>query len=109
MAEDSDEKKQDKSWWGDAVKELTSAGLATLLMTEDSIRSYLKEKKLPKELVALLLDGAQKKKNDLYAVIAKEVGSFLGKMDLGKEIATFLLNHKIHVKGTVQFEPKKKE
>jgi hypothetical protein len=100
------EENSEKSWWTEAVKDLTSAGLATFFMTEESVRNYLREKKLPKELVGLFIENMGKKKNDLYSIIGKEVGAFLSKMDLSKEAASFLENHRVHFEGKISFEPK---
>lgn len=102
------EKGGEKPWWSEAVRDLSSAGLAALFMTEDSVRNYLKEKKLPKDVVGQLLDGVSKKKEDLYGLVAKEVGRVIGKMDLTGELGKFLENHEIQFEAKIAFEPKKK-
>ena len=66
------EQKTDRPWWSEAVKEMTLTGLATIFMTEESVRTYLKEKKLPKELVSLVLESITKRKDDFYGLLAKE-------------------------------------
>ena len=107
---DNDDKNEsEKPWWSEAVKDLTSAGLATIFMTEESVRGYLREKKFPKEMVGLLLDNMNKRKDDVYKVIGKEIGAFLSKVDLSKELGRFLESHRIHVEGKVSFEPKNKK
>lgn len=98
-----------KSWWQDAMREITLTGLATFFMTEDSVRNYLREKKFPKELVSLFLDGMNRKKEDFYGLLAKEFGRVLGKIDISKEIERFLERHKIHLEAKVSFERKHKE
>jgi hypothetical protein len=106
--EDKDEVTGDKPWWSEMVKEVTLTGLATVFMTEDSIRKYLKDKKLPKELIALLLESASKKKEDLFEKFASEFGNLLKKVDVTKEMSKFLETHKVHVKATLSFENKNK-
>lgn len=96
----------DKRWWAEMVRDLTATGLATIFMTEDSVRNYLKEKKLPKELIAPLLDGFSKKKDDFYGVVAKEVGRVLSMIDVSSEVGRFLEKHKIHFEAKISFEPK---
>lgn len=105
---ENDEKDEagEKSWWSEAVKDLTSAGLATIFMTEESVRNYLRDKKFPKETVGLLLDNMNKRKDDVYKVIGKEIGAFLSKVDLSKEVGRFLETHRISVEGKISFEPK---
>lgn len=96
----------EKPWWSEMMRDITSAGLATYFMTEDSIRGYLKEKKFPKEVVNLLLEGVSRKKDDAYSVVAKEVAKFLSKVDLTKEVTRFLENHHIQCQAKISFEPK---
>lgn len=104
--EASEKNTAEKQWWADTIKDLTSTGLATLFMTEDAVRGYLREKKLPKELVTGLLDGMSKKKDDLYGVIGQEIGKVFSKIDFTKEMTKFLENHKVVFNGKISFEPK---
>jgi hypothetical protein len=112
MASDNDEKDNpsgggggsERPWWQEAMREATLTGLATFFMTEDSIRSYLREKKFPKELVGLLLDGVSRRKEDFYGLLAKEFGRVLGKMDLSKELERFLERHEVKVEAKFSFE-----
>lgn len=99
--------KGEKPWWSEMMKEITLTGLATVFMTEDSVRSYLKDKKLPKELVGALLDGLGKKKEDFYALFAKEFGKVLSKIDLSQELTKFMEKHKINIQ--ISFERKELE
>ena len=101
------DKNGDKPWWSEMMKEMTLTGLATVFMTEDSVRSYLKEKKLPKELVGLVLDGIGKKKDDFYALLAKEFGRVLSKIDVSQEITKFMEKHKVNIQ--ISFERKETE
>jgi len=102
----SDSEDDKKSSWQDAIKELGMSGLATLLMTEDSIRNLIREKKLPKEMVGVLLDGLLKKKDDLYAIVGKEVGKVFAKVDLAKEVGKFLETHDVEVNAKLKFTRK---
>ncbi len=105
--EDKKADPSDKVSWTEAFKDLTSAGMATLFMTEESVRNYLREKKLPKELAGLFLDELGRRKEDVYKVVGKEIGSFLSKMDLSRELGKFLENHHVHFEAKVSFEPKR--
>ena len=104
---ESGEKEGAKPWWSEMMKELTLTGLATVFMTEDSVRNYLREKKLPKELVSLVLESISKKKDDFYGLLAKEFGRVLSKIDLSQEIAKFMEQHRVHI--DISFESKEKE
>lgn len=104
----SDDRPDEKNgpWWTDLVKEVATMGLGTLFMTEEAVRNYLKEKKLPKDVVSALLDNVTRKKEDLYESVAKEFGRVLAKVDVTKEVARFLETHKVHVEAKLTFEPK---
>jgi hypothetical protein len=96
----------DKPKWGEMMKGLAMGGLATYFMTEEAIRSSLKEMKLPKDMAAALLDGALKKKDDFYGLMVKEFGKVLSKIDVTQEVSKFLESHRISVEAKVSFEPK---
>lgn len=107
MSDESDKPEEKQGpWWADAVKEVTTMGLGTLFMTEEAVRNYLKDKKLPKDVVAALMDNVGKKKDDLYESMAKEFGRVLAKVDISKEVARFLETHKVHFEARMTFEPK---
>ncbi|NBV51257.1 hypothetical protein EBR03_09190 [bacterium] len=99
---------KEKPWWSELVKDVTAAGLATIFMTEEGVRGYLKEKKLPKELIGLLIDGFSKKKDNLYEMLTREFGKVLSKTDINREFQRFLENHEMEVHAKVSFKKKEK-
>ena len=105
-SESNEESGSERKRWSEMMREMALSGLATFFMTEDTVRSYLKDMKLPKELVALLMDGASKKKDDFYGLMVKEFGKVLAKVDISREVGKFLENHRISVEAKVSFEPK---
>lgn len=96
----------ERAGWSEMVKELTLSGLATLFMTEESVKSYLKEKKLPKELVSIVLESLTKKKEDFYRLLVSEFGRVVSRVDLTKELSRFLETHHVEFQGRVSFVPK---
>ncbi len=88
------------------MRELTLTGLATFFMTEDSVRGYLREKKFPKELMGLFLDGMNRKKEDFYGLLAKEFGRVLQKIDIAREIERFLEKHDVKIEAKIAFDRK---
>lgn len=108
MSDDRDEKESgeggERPKLSEMMKGLAMGGLATYFMTEDAIKSALKDMKLPKEMAAALLEGASKKKDDFYGLMVKEFGKVLSKVDVTQEVSKFLERHHINVQ--VSFEPK---
>jgi len=96
----------DKGGIRDTLRDVALSGLAAIFMGEDAVRKYVKELKLPKELVGILLENISKKKDDFYGLLAKEVGQVMSKVDLGKEISNFLRQHRIDMQLKVSFESK---
>lgn len=99
----------EKPWWTEVMREMALSGLATVFMTEDMIRNQLKDLKLPKELIGMILENVGKKKEDLYATFAREFGKVLSKLDLSSEMTRFLENHDVTVEMKVSFQSKEKQ
>lgn len=100
------ENEKEKPWWSEVVKDVTAAGLATIFMTEEGVRGYLKEKKLPKELVSLFMDGFSRRKDNLYEMLTREFGKVLSKTDIQKEFQKFLESHEVNVHAKISFKKK---
>lgn len=106
MSENEKDESPDKRRLSEMMRELALSGLATYFMTEDAVKGYVKEMKLPKELVGVLLDGAGKKKDEMLGLMVKEFGKILAKVDVTTEVSKFLESHQITVQAKVGFEPK---
>ena len=61
---DDSDSKDEKPPLKEMVRELALTGIAAVFMTEDSVRKYLKELKVPKELVGYFIESASKKKDE---------------------------------------------
>lgn len=88
---------------GDTFKKLLTAGVSAAFMTEESIRSFVGEMKLPKETLNLLLQGASKSKEELMSRVSKEVITIVQKIDFVQEATKFMENHKMRVSAEVEF------
>jgi len=92
---------------GEAAKKIFTAGVTAAFMTEESIRGYLSEVKLPKELLTLIIQGASKSKDELTSRVGKEVIGMIQKIDFVKEASRFAETHKFKI--TAEIEIQKKE
>lgn len=106
---DTDEKEESRGsgLLGEAAKKIFTAGVTAAFMTEESIRGYLSEVKLPKELIGLIIQGAAKSKDELTSRVGKEVVSMIQKIDFVKEASRFAETHKFKI--TAEIEIQKKE
>ena len=105
--DEKDEKDGKKSLIGDAAKKIFTAGVTAAFMTEEGVRSYLAELKLPKEILNLILQGASKSKDEITSRVSKEVVGIVQKIDWVKEASRFAESHKFKI--TTEIEISKKE
>lgn len=91
-----------KSLLGDALKKVFTVGVSTAFMTEESIRNYLGDIKLPKELLHALLQNASKSKDEITQRMSKELVSMIQKIDLVKEFSKFAETHKFKISAEVE-------
>ncbi len=104
---EDDEKEDGKSGLlGEAAKKIFTAGVTAAFMTEESIRSYLGEVKLPKEILNLIIQGASKSKEELTNRVGKEVVSMIQKIDFVKEASRFAETHKFKITAEIEIQKK---
>jgi hypothetical protein len=92
----------------ETVKKLFSVGVGAAFMTEESIRSYLADLKLPKEALGFILQSANKGKEELVGRVSKEIGGLLSHIDFVKEASRFVENHKFKVSAEIEVISKHK-
>jgi hypothetical protein len=93
---------------GGSIKKLFAAGLSAAFLTEESVRSYLQDVKLPKEVLKLFLEGAAKSKEQLMNRVGNEVISIIQKIDFVKEASRFVETHKFRVSAEIEVIKKEK-
>lgn len=86
----------------DTIKKLVTAGVSAAFMTEESIRGFVSELKLPKETLNLLLQGAAKSKEDLMNRVSREIIGIISKIDFVKEASRFAEDHKFRVSAEIE-------
>lgn len=109
MGSDESHKKDDKEGsvgdlkglLGDTVKKVFTAGVSAAFMTEESLRSYVSELKLPKEALNMLIQGANKSKEELTDKVTKEILTLLQKVDFAKEVSKFAETHKFKITAEI--------
>lgn len=86
----------------DAIKKIVTAGVSAAFMTEESIRSFVSELRLPKETLHLLLQGAAKSKEEITNRVGREVVNIISKIDFVKEASRFVEEHKFRVTAEIE-------
>ena len=86
----------------DTIKKILTTGLSAAFMTEESIRGFVSDLKLPKETMHLLLQGASKSKEELMNRVGNEIVKVISKIDLVKEASRFVEEHKFKISAEVE-------
>jgi hypothetical protein len=87
------------------VKRTFAAGMGAVFSTEEGIRRFTREMKLPKEVAGYLVDTASSTKDEFLRILAREVREFLQTINLSEEIAKMLTMLSFEVKTEIRFIP----
>lgn len=90
----------------EVVKKIATAGLGAAFMTEEGVRNYLTGVKLPKEVMGLLVQGANKSKNEMLNMVSTEVINIINKIDFVEEASRFVENHKFKISAEIEVTKK---
>lgn len=106
--EESSSSSESKSILGESLKKVFAAGVTAAFMTEENVRAHLADLKLPKEFLNLLLQQANKSKDDLVQKVSKEIIQMIGKIDFMSEFAKFAETHKFKISAEIEVVKKDK-
>ena len=93
----------------DLVRRALVAGMGALFMTEEGIRSFLGDLKLPKDAVNFLLNQVGKTKQDLFRALGTELRNFMEGIDWSERIRQLLASMDVKIEMRVSFEPRPDE
>ena len=97
-------KDRDSDTIKEAMKKIVLTGIGTIFLTEETVRNYLGELKLPKELWSGLLENASKTKQEFLTTFAKEAAAVLTGVNVEEEAKKFFEGHKIKVSVELSFD-----
>lgn len=95
-----------KSQISEAMKKVVLMGVGTIFLTEETVRNYLSEMKLPKEMWTSFLENADKTKKEFLSTFAKEMAQTLSKVDFASEFEKLLKDQKVSLKIELSFDKK---
>lgn len=90
-----------KGLFSETLKKVFTTGVSAAFMTEESIRSYLQEAKLPKEILNIIIQSANKSKEDITQKVSKEIVGIFSKIDWVSELSKFAENHKFKISAEI--------
>ena len=107
--EDAPETDDRGSMMNEMLKKLFMAGVSAAFLTEETIRTFVSDMKLPKETLNLLIAGAKSSKDEVVNRVGREISVMVSKIDLVSEFSRFMQEHKFKVQMEIEVLPKKKE
>lgn len=105
----SEEDSQSKGFLTDTLKKVFAASVGSAFMNEESLKSYLSEMKLPKEILSLILQGAQRTKDEVTGRVTNELLGLVRKIDLVKEFSRFAETHKFKINAEIEIIKKSED
>lgn len=90
-----------KTLLGDGLRKLFGVGVSAAFMTEESIRQYLGEMKLPKEILSGVLQSANRSKEEITNRVSNEIIRLVDKIDWVAELARFAETHKFKIQAEI--------
>lgn len=93
----------------ESLKKVFTAGVSAAFMTEENLRAYLQDLKLPKEILAVLMQGAAKTKDEIAVRVTNEMLAMIKKIDFVKEFSKFAEDHKFKISAEVEIVKKHKD
>src|SRR5271170_4989974 len=86
------------------VRKILTVGVGAAFLTEDTIRGLVSEFKLPKELLAGILESANRTKNDFFQNLSRDViQRVTDKLDPRELVDEILAKNVIELKVRVSF------
>jgi hypothetical protein len=92
----------------EGFKKILSSGIAAVLTSEDGVRQYLQDLKLPKDALGSLIKGVAKSKEEIVQRVGNEFSKLVEKIDLVDEITKFMRENKIKISAEIEFTKKDK-
>lgn len=90
----------------DLLRKAVLSGVGALFMTEEGVRSLVKELKLPKEVLAGAIAQADRTKDEVVRIIGKEVRSFLQSDAVREEFVGLLTDLTFEVRAEIGIKRK---
>ena len=94
----------------DFVKRILSVGVGTLFLTEESLKGLVGEFKIPKELIAGILESANRTRKEFLQNLASEmITKVTEKVEPQELVEEILKKHDIEFTIKVSFSEKKRD
>jgi hypothetical protein len=87
------------------LKRAVEIGVEKATEAPESVKQFVGDLKLPKEIAGYILSQVEETKNGLFRVVAKEMRDFLEHANLSAEMQKILTTLQFEVSTTIRFRP----
>ena len=90
----------------DLLRKAVLSGVGALFMTEEGVRSLVKELKLPKEVLSSAMAQADKTKGEIVRIIGGELRTFLQSSKVREDLMAMLTELTFEIRAEVAIKPR---
>lgn len=94
---------------GELIKRAVEIGVEKATEAPDTVKNFVSDLKLPKEIAGYLLTQVEETKTGLFRVVAKEMRDFLEHANVFGEMQRLLTTVQFEVNTTIRFRPNDKK
>ncbi len=103
--EDDLENGRSRGGLSEIMRKAFFASLGAVFMTEESVRAYISDAKLPRDIRNFIIQNTAQAKEQFFAYLSKELTEIVLRSDLPKVIQRFLSDHTIELEAKIRFRP----
>jgi hypothetical protein len=94
---------------GELIKRAVEIGVEKATEAPDTVKNFVGDLKLPKEIAGYLLAQVEETKHGLFRVVANEMRDFLEHANVSGEMQKLLTTMQFEVNTTIRFRPNDKK
>jgi hypothetical protein len=87
------------------IKRAVEIGVEKATEAPDTVKQFMGDLKVPKEIAGYILSQVEETKNGLFRVVAKEMRDFLEHANVSSEMQKILTTVQFEVNTTIRFRP----
>jgi hypothetical protein len=97
--EDEIDNGRSRSGISEIMKKALFASIGAVFMTEESVRTYISDAKLPREIRNFILQNTTQAKEQFFGYLSKELTDIVMRSDLPNVLRRFLSDHTIEIEA----------
>ena len=100
---DAEAGEHDASGWAELLRKAAYLGIGTAFATQETARSMLRDMKVPREVVSMIMQNFEKNREEMVNVAQRTLSEYLQNLDVAHLLKNAMDGMKLTVTGEVQF------